>query len=66
VSDQISRVRSSPIVVKRHNDLFDLWTAFAADHSDDPDYDPDDDPEFITAAHQIMGLSDPERQVRGR
>jgi hypothetical protein len=51
-----SRVQPDPLVVKRQKDLLDLWTASVVDHADDPNYDPDDDPAFITHARHIMGL----------
>lgn len=56
-------VQPDPIVVQRQNDLFDLWHDFADAHADDPDYDPDDDPEFHAEARQIMGLSDTSRST---
>lgn len=42
--------RPDPIVVRRQNELFDLYQQFAGDG------DPDDDPEFVDAAREIMGL----------
>jgi hypothetical protein len=59
----ITRVEPDPIVVQRQNDLFDLWHDFADAHADEPDYDPDDDPEFHAEARQIMGLSDTSRST---
>lgn len=43
------RVAPDPVVVKRHNELFDLYDQW-------PDGDPDDDPEFVAQAREIMGL----------
>lgn len=54
----IARVQPDPLVVQRQNDLFDLWHDFADAHADEPDYDPDDDPEFHAEARRIMGLPD--------
>ncbi len=45
-----TRVQPHPDVVRRQNELFDLYTDFAIANGDDPDYDPDDDPEFLEAA----------------
>lgn len=56
MSDQALRVAPDPLVVKRQNDLSDLWCAFVAEHSDESDYDPDDDPDFVAQARHIMGL----------
>lgn len=47
------RVRPHDVVVKRHNDLFDLYTSWTIDH---PGEDPDDDLEFVAAARKVMGL----------
>jgi len=58
-----TRVQPDPLVVQRQNDLFDLWHDFADAHADEPDYDPDDDPEFHAEARQIMGLSDTSRST---
>lgn len=54
-----TRVQPDPLVVQRQNDLFDLWHRFADQHVDDPEYDPDDDPEFHAEARRIMGMGDP-------
>jgi hypothetical protein len=45
-----------PTVVQRQNQLSDLYTRFAVQYQDEPDYDPDDDPDFVRQARQIMGL----------
>lgn len=39
-----------PVVVQRHNDLADLYNSWPGDG------DPDDDPEFLAAAHKIMDI----------
>lgn len=51
------RVQPDPLVVKRHNNLSDLYSTLVAEHADDQDYyDPDDDPDFVAQAREIMGL----------
>jgi hypothetical protein len=44
------RVFLDPIVVRRRNELADLY------HDWSGDGDPDDDPEFVDAAREVMGL----------
>ena len=56
VVERAARVRPDTIVVQRHNDLADLYNDFAIRHGDDPDYDPDDDREFVAKARRIMGI----------
>ncbi|MGE5827153.1 MAG: hypothetical protein ACM30G_02165 [Micromonosporaceae bacterium] len=43
-----TRVAPSPDMVRRHNELFDLYDNWPGD--------PDDDPEFVAQAREIMGL----------
>ena len=43
------RVVPDPDVVRRQNELFDLYSSW-------PVADPEDDPEFVAAAQKIMGL----------
>lgn len=50
------QVAVDPVVVRRQNDLFDLYGEYSDRHADDPDYSPDDDPEFVEAAREIMDL----------
>lgn len=38
-----------PVVIRRQNELFDLYNQWPGD-------DPNDDPEFVAAARQVMGL----------
>ncbi|HEY9522555.1 MAG TPA: hypothetical protein VIR33_04900 [Thermopolyspora sp.] len=45
-----------PEMVRRQNALYDLYGSFLAQHPDEPDYDPDDDLEFVAKAREIMGL----------
>lgn len=44
------RAVPDPIVVRRQNELFDLYNNWQGGG------DPDDNPEFIAAAREIMGL----------
>lgn len=39
-----------PSVVRRQNELFDLYNQWPGDG------DPDEDPDFVAAAHKVMGL----------
>lgn len=50
------RVRPSAETVRRQNAVMDLWLAFNEAHLDDPDYTPDDDPEFVAQARASMGM----------
>lgn len=43
------RVIPDPDAVLRQNKLFDLYSSWPAD-------DPEDDPKFVAAAQEIMGL----------
>jgi len=43
------RVAPDPVVVRRQNELFDLYSQWPGD-------DPEDDPAFVAAAREIMGL----------
>jgi hypothetical protein len=52
VTRSVVQVQPDPLVVKRQNMLFDLWTHYAIAHGDDPEYDPDDDPDFVAQAHR--------------
>lgn len=56
VARAMLRVKPSPVVVKRQNALFDLYQEFAIRHGGEPDYDPDNDPEFVAKAHRLMGI----------
>jgi len=54
------RVMPDPDVVERQNQLVDLYNGWPGDD------DPDDDPDFVDAARQIMGLPPAEdEQPRG-
>jgi hypothetical protein len=53
VSGDVLRVRPDPLVVRRQNALYDAWSDAMAAHAGEPDYDPDDDPEFIDRAQAI-------------
>lgn len=43
-------VAPDPLVVRRQNELFDLYNQWPGDG------DPDDDPDFVAAARSVMGL----------
>lgn len=45
-----ARAHPDPEAVRRQNELFDLYANWPGDD------DPDDDPEFVAAAREIMGL----------
>lgn len=45
-----SRTAANPDLVRRQNELFDLYNSWPGDG------DPDDDPEFVAQAREIMGL----------
>jgi hypothetical protein len=45
-----ARAVLDPVVVRRQNELFDLYNNWPGDVG------PDDDPEFVAAARDIMGL----------
>lgn len=52
----IVRPVTDPAVVRRQNELFDLHSEFVMAHEGELGYDPDDDPEFVARAREIMGL----------
>jgi hypothetical protein len=49
----VTRAIPDPTVVRRQNELFDHYADWSADH---PGEDPDDDPEFVAIAREIMDL----------
>lgn len=55
----MTRPIPDPIAVRRQNDLFDLYSQWPSD-------DPDDDPEFVAAAREVVGLPplDPDDDAR--
>lgn len=45
----VNRVPSDPDMVRRQNQVFDLYNTWPSDD------DPDDDPEFVRRSRELMG-----------